>query len=83
MSPSPSPSPASGDEFTIRIGGDVSGPLVVGHNNCVEVQHPAPTPRSVPESEPVTSTQTNTAKDRGTVYAVTGGDMHIHHDGSA
>ncbi|MFE2140611.1 hypothetical protein ACFXA3_02435 [Streptomyces sp. NPDC059456] len=82
---SQSQSQSSGDEFTIRIGGDVSGPVVVGHDNHVEVHRSASAcvPRTVPEAEPVKSTQTNTAKDEGTVYAVTNGDMHIHHDGSA
>ncbi|MFF1344211.1 hypothetical protein ACFVYT_41525 [Streptomyces sp. NPDC058290] len=82
-----SQSQSSGDEFTIRIGGDVSGPVVVGNDNHVEVHQSAPAsapaPRTVPEAEPAKSTQTNTAKDEGTVYAVTNGDMHIHHDGSA
>ncbi|WP_234347634.1 hypothetical protein [Streptomyces specialis] len=73
------PPSASGDEYTIRIGGNASGPVVAGHDNHVEVHHPAPGP----QPEPVPSTQTNTAKDHGTVYAVTHGDMHIHHDGSA
>ncbi|WP_328330051.1 MULTISPECIES: hypothetical protein [unclassified Streptomyces] len=78
---SPSPQRSSGDEFTVRIGGDVSGPVVVGHDNHVEVHQPAPATPPLPEPDPATSTQTNTAKDHGTVYAVTNGDMHIHQDG--
>jgi hypothetical protein len=74
------PSSASGDEITIRIGGDASCPVIAGHHNHVEVHHPAPASQLAPGSEPVTSTQTNTAKDHGTVYAVTNGDMHIHDD---
>lgn len=84
----PSQPPRSGDKFSVSIGGDASGPVVVGRDNHVEVHQPAPV--SVPEPEPTSppapepapeaaaSTQTNTAKDHGTVYAVTGGDMHIH-----
>ncbi|BBB02035.1 hypothetical protein RVR_9732 [Actinacidiphila reveromycinica] len=74
----PAQPPRAGDEFTVSIGGDASGPVVVGRDNHVEVHQPAPV--SVPEPPPdaAASTQTNTAKDHGTVYAVTGGDMHIH-----
>ncbi|MFJ2826828.1 hypothetical protein ACIPC1_04355 [Streptomyces sp. NPDC087263] len=52
----------------IHIGGDVSAPVVVGDNNQVKVTQPAET------------TQTNTAKGNGTLYGVTNGDIHIHHE---
>lgn len=53
-------------ENTVRIGGDAHGVVVAGDHNRVEVHE-------TPEA-----TQTNTARDHGTVYAVTDGDMHIH-----
>lgn len=86
----PSQPPCSGIKFTVSIGGDASGPVVVGRDNHVEVHQSAPMPEPEPEPVPASppasqpapdaaaSTQTNTAKDHGTVYAVTGGDMHIH-----
>ncbi|MFF2850225.1 hypothetical protein ACFVT5_28380 [Streptomyces sp. NPDC058001] len=52
----------------IHIGGNASGPVVAGDNIRVKVTQPAET------------TQTNTAKEDGTVYAATNGDIHIHHD---
>ncbi|WP_326723086.1 MULTISPECIES: hypothetical protein [unclassified Streptomyces] len=52
----------------IHIGGNASAPVVAGDNNQVKVVQPAE------------STQTNTAKDNGTLYGVTNGDIHIHHD---
>lgn len=53
---------------SVRIGGDAHGPVVVGDNNRVKATRPAET------------TQTNTAKDEGTVYAAANGDIHIHHE---
>jgi hypothetical protein len=81
----PPQQPSCGDEFTVSIGGDVSGPVVVGSGNHVEVHQPAPAPAvapPAPEPDPAAAAanQTNTAKGHGTVYAVTGGDMHIHQD---
>ncbi|WP_234313614.1 hypothetical protein [Streptomyces sp. NBRC 109706] len=76
-----STSSSSGDELTIRIGGNASGPVVAGHWNHVEAHQPAPT--SPPEPQPALATQTNTAQDHGTVNAVTNGDMHIHHPPSS
>ncbi|MDJ0379333.1 hypothetical protein [Streptomyces sp. G-G2] len=63
---------ASDNPVEIRIGGDVSGPVIVGNGNHVGLGNPAPGPAG--------PSQTNTAKDHGTVYAVTNGDMHVHHD---
>jgi hypothetical protein len=57
------------DRFTIRIGGDASGPVVAGHGNTVETHQPAPE-----------STQTNTANEHATVFTVMHGDMHVHRD---
>ncbi|MEW2419842.1 hypothetical protein ACFW2K_13055 [Streptomyces nigra] len=58
--------PSSHNE--IHIGHNASGPVVAGDNNHVKVTGPA---------EP---TQTNTARDDGTVYAAANGDIHVHHD---
>ena len=54
-----------GDRYSVRIGGDAAGPVVVGDENVVSagpVQH-------------------NTAKGHGTIYAVQDGDMHANEDG--
>ncbi|MFJ3725302.1 hypothetical protein ACIPYQ_22390 [Streptomyces sp. NPDC090045] len=82
-----------GDRFTIRIGGDASGPVVAGHENHVEIhQDRPPTPAgdiASPDTDTDTDTgtgtgadQINTANDHGTVYTVMQGDLHIHHEGS-
>ncbi|WP_043238660.1 hypothetical protein [Streptomyces violaceusniger] len=68
---------SSGDRFTIRIGGDASGPVVAGHDNKVEVRRP-----SEPDAESG-PTQTTTVRDHGTAYTVMNGELHIHHDSSA
>ncbi|MFF2810452.1 hypothetical protein ACFVT2_25440 [Streptomyces sp. NPDC058000] len=77
--------PAAGDRFTIRIGGDASGPVVAGHENHVEVHQDPPDARtgSTPaqEEQPPGPTQTNTAKDHASVFTVMNGELHIHHDG--
>jgi len=52
------------DQNSIRIGRDATGPVVAGRYNVVESQQP-------------TATQENSAKDEGTVYAVTNGDLHV------
>lgn len=76
--------PASGDRFTISVGGDASGPVVAGHDNHVEVGRP---PADVPpgsspdrEEQAPGHTQTNTANDHGSVFTVMNGEMHIHQD---
>jgi hypothetical protein len=71
--------PETGDEFIIRIGGDAYGPVIAGHNNRVKnvVENAGTTEGD--ENPPTNSSQTNTASDDGTVYAVTNGDMHIYH----
>ncbi|MET3986472.1 hypothetical protein [Streptomyces sp. PvR034] len=59
-------------QVTIRIGRDAKGPVIVGDDNRVGTGTPA---EPAPGSE-----QSNRANDHGTVYAVTDGDMHVHHD---
>ncbi|WKX73164.1 hypothetical protein [Streptomyces sp. XD-27] len=83
--------PASGDQYTIRIGGDASGPVVAGRGNRVDVrQTPPGTPSGAPsgaepestpgdESQAPGPVQTNTANDHGSVFTVMNGEMHIHH----
>ncbi|KUJ66228.1 hypothetical protein ACZ90_39285 [Streptomyces albus subsp. albus] len=61
-----------GDRFTIRIGGDASGPVVAGHDNRVEVHQTQPDP------QPSGPHMTNTANDQATVYTVQNGQIHIH-----
>jgi hypothetical protein len=88
-------SSASGDQFTIKIGGDSSGPVVAGNENRIEIHQPAPAiPDAGSEERPDAadtdgdedqaassgSAQTNTANDHGTVYSVMHGDLHIHRD---
>ncbi|MFF8281761.1 hypothetical protein ACF06W_03455 [Streptomyces albus] len=63
---------SSGGRFTIRIGGDASGPVVAGHDNHVEVHGDGGEGR---ESGP---TQSNAAHDHGTVYTVMNGELHVH-----
>ncbi|MEU2083820.1 hypothetical protein ABZ569_18365 [Streptomyces albus] len=63
---------SSGGRFTIRIGGDASGPVVAGHDNHVEVHGDGGEDR---ESGP---TQSNAAHDHGTVYTVMNGELHVH-----
>lgn len=70
---------AQGDQYTIRIDGDVSGTVVAGRDNRVEAGSPAPAGAAPPDG----AEQANTAKDHGTVYAVQDGDMHVHHHHTA
>ncbi|WP_330332620.1 hypothetical protein OHS33_24850 [Streptomyces sp. NBC_00536] len=70
--------PPDNRQVTIRIGGDASGPVIVGDRNRVETREPA----QESPGEEAKSEQRNTAKDHGTVYAVTQGDMHVHHTGA-
>ncbi|MEU5362924.1 hypothetical protein ABZ354_05365 [Streptomyces sp. NPDC005925] len=51
----------------IHIGGDASGPVVAGEHITVTTTGTAET------------TQTNTAKEDGTLYAAAHGDIHVHH----
>lgn len=67
-----------GDRFTIRIGGDASGPVVAGHGNIVETHQPAEDETATPGSS-----QTNTANEHGTVFTVMHGDLHVHRDAEA
>ncbi|MFE7526364.1 hypothetical protein ACFU7Y_11635 [Kitasatospora sp. NPDC057542] len=77
--------PESGDRYTIRIGGDATAPVVVGHDNHVEVTNPQPgagteEPPAVPASGAGDSTMNNTASGHSTVYAAMHGDIHVHQD---
>lgn len=69
----------AGDQFTIRIGGDASGPVVAGHGNRVETHEPQTEAAPADEPRRPDATQTNTAHEHGTVYTVMNGDMHVHH----
>jgi hypothetical protein len=62
-----------GDRYRIHIGGNAAGPVVAGDNNHIEA---APPPAD--DDARAASSQTNTAHDRGTVYAVQYGDLHVH-----
>lgn len=68
----------AGDQFTIRIGGAASGPVVAGHGNRVEAHQPQTGNMSADEPPSPDATQTNTANEHGTVFTVMNGDMHIH-----
>ncbi|MET9857981.1 hypothetical protein ABZY93_01445 [Streptomyces smyrnaeus] len=72
--------PAPGDSFSVRIGGDASGPVVAGHDNHVEVHRPAD--GSTPSGDPADGgpTQTNTADGNSTMYTVMNGELHVHHE---
>ncbi|GCD93091.1 hypothetical protein [Embleya hyalina] len=67
----------AGDRYSIRIGGDASGPVVAGHDIHIETARSEPSAARV--DEPSGDTQTNTAEDHATVYAVMDGEQHIHH----
>ncbi|MET7303183.1 hypothetical protein [Embleya sp. NPDC005575] len=69
----------SGERFTVRIGGDASGPVVVGHDIRVEVHEAKPGTPAAQEDEAPGSTQTNTAEDHATINSVMHGEQHIHH----
>ena len=81
---------SSGDRITIRVGGNASGPIVVGDRNRVEAHQPGPDPAAPPAGapdpgpdpgpEPSGRTQTNTADGHASLYTVMNGDMHVHHD---
>ncbi|MBH5333387.1 hypothetical protein IHE55_00635 [Streptomyces pactum] len=78
----------TGDQYTVKIGGDASGPVVVGRDNHVEVHQDRPeagsggTP-SEAQPPPGPTTQTNTAKDHASLFTVMNGELHVHHgDGS-
>ncbi|MEU1409868.1 hypothetical protein ABZ471_48155 [Streptomyces sp. NPDC005728] len=58
---------------TVRIGGNASGPVVVGDRNRVEVRQAAPEPEPA-ESGPV---QISIAKDHGTIFAVQEGSQDV------
>ncbi|MCZ2527977.1 hypothetical protein [Streptomyces sp. HB2AG] len=78
-----------GDRFTISIGGDVSGTVVAGHRNHVEVGRDRPdapatdapaTDAPVQEDRAAGATQKNVAKDDASLYTVMNGELHIHNN---
>ncbi|MER7463991.1 hypothetical protein [Streptomyces sp. NPDC097981] len=80
----------SGDRFTVSIGGDATGPVVVGHENTVETgpqQPAAPSTDTTADAPPAdgspepAASQTNTADGHSNLFTVMEGDIHIHHDG--
>lgn len=73
------PPARSGDQYNVRIGGDATGPVVVGGDNQVEVTNPAP-PKTDGASTPAADPgQHNIARDHGTLYSGQHGELHIHH----
>ena len=71
-------SSASGDRYSIRIGRDAYAPVVAGHDNVVETPPAQSEPIHEDEDRALGASQRNSAKDHGTVFAVTHGDMHIY-----
>ncbi|WP_369205797.1 hypothetical protein [Streptomyces sp. PU-14G] len=69
--------PPPDNRYSVRIGGDASGPVVAGHDNHVEVQQ-APAADASAEGGNTPNTQTNTANDNASVYTVMNGELHIH-----
>ncbi|MCX4550805.1 hypothetical protein [Streptomyces sp. NBC_01500] len=83
---------SSGDQYTVRIGGAASGPVVAGHHNRVET-HPdpaagaapdvaAPDDVPAPDAQPAGPTQTNTAHGHSSLFTVMNGELHVHHENS-
>ncbi|PLW71297.1 hypothetical protein GQS52_08330 [Streptomyces sp. SCUT-3] len=75
---------SQGDRFSISIGGDVSGTVVAGHRNHVEVGRdrldaPA-TDAPAREDRAAGATQKNVAKDDASLYTVMNGELHIHNN---
>lgn len=75
---------SQGDRFSISIGGDVSGTVVAGHENHVEVGRDRPgapaTDAPVQEDRAAGATQKNVAKDDASLYTVMNGELHIHNN---
>ncbi|MFE1782943.1 hypothetical protein ACFW9F_10205 [Streptomyces sp. NPDC059506] len=85
---------SQGDRFSISIGGDVSGTVVAGHKNHVEVGRDRPdapatdapatdapaTDAPVQEDRAAGATQKNVAKDDASLYTVMNGELHIHNN---
>ncbi|GAB3444209.1 hypothetical protein GCM10027570_13380 [Streptomonospora sediminis] len=71
--------PKPGNRNSIRIGGDASAPVVAGNGNIVEVSDGQGTSEAAGQL-PLHG-QRNKAEDRGSVFAVTHGDMHIQQAG--
>ncbi|KQX36601.1 hypothetical protein ASD97_20615 [Streptomyces sp. Root63] len=80
--------PSTGDQYSISIGGDVSGTVVAGHGNQVEVHAPAEAgPEAAAEAAAdagadAGATQRTTVRDHGTSYTVMRGELNIHHAAS-
>ncbi|UNS97077.1 hypothetical protein MMF93_11575 [Streptomyces tubbatahanensis] len=72
--------PAPDNSYSVRVGGDASGPVVAGHDNRVETRHAPAGGASGAGDEPgnTPDTQTNTASDNASVYTVMNGELHIH-----
>lgn len=64
--------PSTGDQYSISIGGDVSGTVVAGHGNQVEVHAPAEAgPEAAADAgADAGATQRTTVRDHGTSYTV-------------
>ncbi|MEU5973604.1 hypothetical protein [Streptomyces sp. NPDC047315] len=73
---------SSGDQFTISVGRDASGPLVAGHKNRVEVNGQSRSESPEPAGDDCGSTQKNVAKDNASLYTVQNGELHVHHEGA-
>ncbi|MEV7496452.1 hypothetical protein [Streptomyces anulatus] len=73
--------PSTGDQYSISIGGDVSGTVVAGHGNQVEVHAPAEAgPEAAADAgADAGATQRTTVRDHGTSYTVMRGELNIHH----
>ncbi|WP_406247080.1 hypothetical protein OG944_15665 [Streptomyces anulatus] len=76
--------PSTGDQYSISIGGDVSGTVVAGHGNQVEVHAPAEAgPEAAADAgADAGATQRTTVRDHGTSYTVMRGELNIHHAAS-
>ncbi|RPK93314.1 MULTISPECIES: hypothetical protein [Streptomyces] len=77
---------STGDQYTIRIGGDVSGTVVAGHGNRTDASRTGEaeadaTPRVHADADAdAGATQKTTVRDHGTSYTVMRGELNIHHD---
>ncbi|GAB2915199.1 MULTISPECIES: hypothetical protein [unclassified Streptomyces] len=69
---------SAGDQYTIRIGGDASGPVVAGRGNQVKVHR---TGEAEPDSTvDADAAQRTNVEGHGIAYTVMRGELNIHHD---
>ncbi|MBV2364495.1 hypothetical protein [Streptomonospora nanhaiensis] len=68
----------TGGRYSVSIGGDASGPVVAGHDNTLEITERRDTAEGAATDPGTRYAQDNRAADRGTVFAVSHGDMHVH-----